>query len=124
MEPITQTPPSPDKCPNCGYRLRENNDIFEYRGTKIDIRNQNIQIDEKIVWLTKGEFSVIFTLFQVAGRMVTREEIAANLYPEGWEKLELGRVIDVHISNARKKLRECQSLIEIVGIRARGYILQ
>lgn len=70
------------------------------------------------VILTELEFQILELLMRSAGRVVSRDEIAAALYQR--ETTPYERSLDVHVSHLRKKIeREGKSLIQTV--RGAGY---
>jgi len=72
------------------------------------------------VALTSTEFDVLEFLMASAGRVVSRDELAAMLYQR--EATPYERSLDVHISHLRKKL-ESDNRIVIRTIRGVGYLL-
>ena len=68
--------------------------------------------------LTKNEFNVFYELFKAKGKKVPREEI----YREAFNKQLNVRNIDVHVFNARKKLKDIG--VSILTIRGFGYKLK
>ena len=70
------------------------------------------------VELTSMEFDLLELLMRSAGRVVSREEIAAVLFER--EATPYDRFLDVHISHLRKKLEGGRSLIRT--IRGVGYV--
>jgi two-component system response regulator CpxR len=75
-------------------------------------RGENIE-------LTSVEFSILELLMRSAGRIVSRDEIAAALYQR--EATPYERSLDVHISHLRKKLED-DGHIYIRTVRGSGYI--
>ena len=71
--------------------------------------------------LTAIEFDLLAALLRAAGRVVTREEIARNVF--GRKFLSYDRSIDMHVSNLRKKLgRHADGVERIKTVRGVGYI--
>lgn len=75
--------------------------------------------DEDIT-LTVIEFQILELLMRAAGRIVTRDEIAAALYQR--ESTPYERSIDVHMSHLRKKI-ETDDVPLIRTVRGVGYIM-
>jgi len=67
--------------------------------------------------MTSFEFDILNILMRMAGRVVSRDELAAILYHR--EATPYERSIDVHISHLRKKLETGSMLIRTV--RGIGY---
>lgn len=64
------------------------------------------------------EFDILNILMRMAGRVVSRDELAGMLYHR--EATPYERSIDVHISHLRKKL-ETKGAIVIRTVRGIGY---
>ena len=71
------------------------------------------------VSLTSLEFDILDVLIRSAGRIVSRDELAAVLYNR--ESTPYERAIDVHISHLRKKL-DSKGEAVIRSIRGVGYL--
>jgi|SRR6185437_8805379 len=69
--------------------------------------------------LTAVEFNLLEALLREAGHVVTREQLTETVL--GRKLGPLDRVIDVHISNLRKKLGPCADE-RIKAVRGSGYI--
>jgi two-component system, OmpR family, response regulator CpxR len=71
------------------------------------------------VELTSIEFDILDFLVRSAGRVVSRNELAAVLYQR--ESTPYERTLDVHISHLRKKL-ELSARVQIRTVRSVGYL--
>ncbi|PYR01142.1 MAG: DNA-binding response regulator, partial [Acidobacteria bacterium] len=69
--------------------------------------------------LTSIEFDILDLLMRSAGRIVSRDEIAAILYQR--ETTPYERSVDVHVSHLRKKLERPHQPV-IRTIRGAGYL--
>jgi two-component system response regulator CpxR len=69
--------------------------------------------------LTTFEFEILATLMRLAGRVVSRDEIAAILYNR--ESSPFERTIDMHVSHLRKKI-ESDGRVRIRTVRSTGYV--
>jgi DNA-binding response OmpR family regulator len=73
--------------------------------------------------LNEGEFKVLRLLAQRPDDVVSKEEILGTLYGE--EKPEATKIVEVYISNIRRKLREVTCGGELIAnARGRGWILK
>ena len=70
--------------------------------------------------LTNVEFALLDALLRDAGRVVTREHLTETVL--GRELGPFDRVIDVHISNLRKKLGRACTEERIKAVRGSGYM--
>ena len=80
-----------------------------------EVRMGGTQID-----LTSVEFAFLETLLRDAGRVVTREQLTETVL--GRKLGPFDRVIDVHISNLRKKLSRVHGEERIKAVRGSGYV--
>lgn len=72
--------------------------------------------------LTTAEFDVLLALLRAAGQVVSREQLAKEVFER--KLLRLDRTIDMHISNLRKKLgTDADGNERIVTVRGAGYLL-
>jgi two-component system response regulator CpxR len=74
--------------------------------------------DEPIA-LTSIEFDILDLLMRSAGRIVSRDQIAAILYQR--EATPYERSVDVHVSHLRKKLEQSERAL-IRTVRGVGYM--
>jgi DNA-binding response OmpR family regulator len=80
-----------------------------------EVRMDGVQID-----LTSVEFSLLESLLRDAGHVVTREHLTETVL--GRKLGPFDRVIDVHISNLRKKLGRTHGEERIKAVRGSGYV--
>jgi DNA-binding response OmpR family regulator len=85
----------------------------------LDPASQEVWIQGRMVALTSVEFALLEMLMQRAGQIVSREEITETIL--GRKLGPFDRVIDVHVSNIRKKLGT--NVERIKAIRGSGYML-
>jgi two-component system OmpR family response regulator len=93
------------------------NPIIELGEIQIDTARQIVTKDRQEVCLTPREYSLVELLALHRGRLVTRNTIYDHLFDE--EDDSLSNLVDVHISNVRKKLGKDF----IITRRGRGYII-
>lgn len=70
--------------------------------------------------LTSVEFTLLETLARDAGKVLTREHLTETVL--GRKLAAFDRVIDVHVSNLRKKLGSTQEGERIKAVRGSGYL--
>jgi DNA-binding response OmpR family regulator len=94
-------------------------------GTDVTIGDIRINVMTREVWsagspveLTEMEFDLLKMLMRSAGRVVSRDEIALAFFERAATPYD--RILDVHISNLRKKLEGSRGLIRTV--RGVGYV--
>ena len=94
--------------------------VAEAGGVRIDSQTREAWLAGQIVDLTAIEFDILDFLVRAAGRVVSRNELAAVLYQR--ESTPYERSLDVHISHLRKKL-ERGDRVQIRTVRGVGYFL-
>ncbi len=84
-----------------------------------DRTGRKLLIDGADIPLTQRELAVFECLFERAGQIVSKTQIADHLYGVGAEVEE--RVIEVYVSRLRKKLNTAE--IQIKAARGLGYMM-
>ncbi|OYQ80497.1 DNA-binding response regulator [Ignatzschineria sp. F8392] len=84
----------------------ENSDrvILEAHGLILNSAQYRATYNEQPINLTTTEFSVLYYMVQRKGETVSREELSRNVLGKRHQSFD--RVIDMHLSNIRKKLPE------------------
>ena len=94
--------------------------VIEYGDVRLNVQTHEVQCGGVSVDVTDSEFAILESLMRAAGRVVTRDELAAVLYQRDATPYE--RSVDVHVSHLRKKLdRASRTMIRTV--RGSGYIM-
>jgi DNA-binding response OmpR family regulator len=89
---------------------------------RLDSTAREAWINQVQLDLTSVEFSLLETLLHHAGHVVTREHLTEVVL--GRKLGSFDRVIDVHISNVRRKLTQAADAGErIKAVRGSGYLL-
>lgn len=93
----------------------------------VDMERHTITVNGSIVKMSSKEFSILSTLAQASGRVISRAKLLEIVwgYAESDSKAVFGRTVDQHISRCRRALRKhgAQGAIETVtnaGYRIRG----
>jgi DNA-binding response OmpR family regulator len=87
---------------------------------RIDPAARDAWMDSIPLELTSVEFTLMETLLRDAGHVVTREQLTETVL--GRKLGAFDRVIDVHISNLRKKLGRAHGEERIKAVRGSGYM--
>ncbi len=82
---------------------------------------QTISVDGKDIDLSRMEYRVLEYLMHHTARLVSSRELLEHLYDFTWE--HHSNVIEAHISNLRRKLRNATDKTVVENLRARGYRL-
>ena len=80
------------------------NENLSYKGLELNVETKRAYVDGIDISLTKKEFEVLCMLMKRPGRVYSREEILARVWPDDVNVLE--RSIDVNMARLRKKLGE------------------
>ncbi len=87
---------------------------------QLDPAAREVRMDGLPIDLTSVEFALLETLLRDAGHVVTREQLTETVL--GRKLGPFDRVIDVHISNLRKKLNRAHGEERIKAVRGSGYV--
>jgi two-component system response regulator CpxR len=87
---------------------------------RLDPAAREVRLRDALLALTSVEFTLLEMLLQHAGRVVTREQLTETVL--GHKLGPFDRVIDVHVSNVRKKLGSSHGGERIKSVRGSGYL--
>jgi two-component system response regulator CpxR len=94
--------------------------LLVVRDITLDAGAREASINGHQLDLTSVEFSLLETLMRNAGRVVTRDHLTETVL--GRKLGPFDRVIDVHVSNLRKKLGDASAGERIKAVRGAGYL--
>ena len=95
--------------------------VLSYGGLIVDPEKRKVTLDGQRVELTHHEFNLLHALIAAPGRVFTRDELLAYLYPKQ-ETVVIDRVVDVHIGKIRQKIEgDPSNPIFILTVRGSGY---
>jgi two-component system response regulator CpxR len=97
-----------------------NSSIVIVDSVRLEPSALKVWIDETEVSVTSLEFSLLETFMRNAGQVMTREDLTERVL--GRKLGPFDRVIDVHVSNLRKKLGRFSSEELIKAVRGMGYL--
>lgn len=92
-----------------------------FRNTLCDTLNHTVTINEKLVEFQGKEFELLVYLIQQKNRIVTKEQIFDRIW--GFDSNTSYTVVEVYMSNLRKKLKANDSEVFIKTLRNVGYLL-
>lgn len=90
---------------------------IRYRDLVLDPETHRVTLSNKEVRLTAMEFTLLETLLEKVGRVLSRDRLEQALY--GWNDGIESNAIEVHIHNLRRKLKG----IPIRTVRGVGYLI-
>ena len=104
------------------YDYKVNNEIIKVGDFILRIDDQSLIKGKQHIELTKNEFRILRTLFEAAGRLVSRDELMQKL----WETNEFidDNTLTVNIARLRKKLEDVGIYDFIITKKGQGYIIK
>ena len=87
---------------------------------KINIESRELFVEGELVSLTQIEFDILLFLADNAGRVVSRDQILEGAWKD--EVFVINRVVDVHLTSLRRKIKSAAKLIHTV--RGVGYRME
>jgi DNA-binding response OmpR family regulator len=95
--------------------------LLSYRDLVLDPEKQKVTLHGQRIELTHHEFKLLHALMAAPGRVFSRDELLAYLYPNR-EAVVIDRVVDVHIGKVRQKLeKDPTNPAFILTVRGSGY---
>jgi DNA-binding response OmpR family regulator len=95
--------------------------VLSHEGLVLDLEKRKVTLNGHAVLLTPHEFNLLQTLMSAPGKVFTRDELLASLYPRE-EVIVIDRVIDVHIGKLRQKIeKDPSNPTYVLTVRGVGY---
>jgi two-component system response regulator CpxR len=94
--------------------------IVTVDNVRLEPSSLKVWVDETEVSVTSLEFILLEFFMRNAGQVMTREDLSERVL--GRKPGPFDRVIDVHVSNLRKKLGHVSSEEHIKAVRGMGYL--
>lgn len=92
---------------------------IEYPPFQLDLSRRELLIDETLIKLTAFEYTIMETLMRNAGKVVSKDNLMLQLYPDS--ELKESHTIDVLMGRVRKKLQQVYDKEVITTVRGHGY---
>ncbi|BDH46246.1 two-component system response regulator PhoP [Salmonella enterica subsp. enterica serovar Choleraesuis] len=86
---------------------------------KIDLSRRELVVNENLIRLTAFEYTIIETLIRNAGKVVSKDALMLQLYPDA--ELRESHTIDVLMGRLRKKIQSEYPEEVITTVRGQGY---
>jgi DNA-binding response OmpR family regulator len=94
--------------------------LLRFENLTIDVEGHSVRLDDEEISLTSTEFRLIQMLSSAPGRLFTRTQLLEHVW--GMNYYGDDHVVDVHIANARRKLKEDPSTPRFIEtVRGAGY---
>jgi DNA-binding response OmpR family regulator len=95
--------------------------VLSHGGLVLNPEKQKVTLHGQRIELTHHEFRLLHALMAAPGRVFSREELLASLYPNR-EAVVIDRVVDVHIGKIRQKLeKDPTNPSFVLTVRGSGY---
>jgi DNA-binding response OmpR family regulator len=95
--------------------------VLSMEGLVLDQEKRKVTLEGNRVVLTSHEFNLLQALMSSPGKVFTRHELLAHIYPRR-EAIVIDRVVDVHIGKLRQKIEKDPSSPKyILTVRGVGY---
>jgi DNA-binding response OmpR family regulator len=95
-------------------------DLKQYEGITLDLAGHRVIVDDTEVEITALEFDLLAALASAPGRVFTRAQLLERVW--GWDYFGTERVVDVHVGNLRKLIRDDAADPRFIGtVRGVGY---
>lgn len=111
------------RCPCCGYNY--SGEILVQFGLRFEIQPTGVLVysaaTDVLYALTPVESAVLCEIARYRGRPVSKQALYDSLYPKAVPE---PKIIDVHVSKLRSKMRVTLMPAEIVTVWGRGYRLE
>ena len=104
-----------------GHAWQSPIEMVESNGVRVSAEKRQAWVGDTTLPLTPIEFDILDLLVRAAGRVVSRDQIAAVLYQREASPFERG--VDMHVSHLRKKL-QVLGRDPIKTIRGSGYLFE
>ncbi|CAN5745400.1 response regulator transcription factor [soil metagenome] len=92
-----------------------------FEDLSVDARTREVTRAGTPIVLTPTEFDLLLLLVESQGKTLSREEISKKLWDVN--DISLSNIVDVHISNLRKKIDDGHATKRISTVRGLGYRL-
>ena len=86
---------------------------------QIDLSRRELTVNENPIKLTAFEYTIIETLIRNAGKVVSKDSLMLQLYPDA--ELRESHTVDVLMGRLRKKLQAEHPEDVITTVRGQGY---
>ncbi len=102
--------------------VADDQEVLRSVGLTVDLSRREVTVDERPTDLTALEFDLLAALASAPGRVFTRRQLIERVW--GWDFFGEERIVDVHIRNLRKALRDPADEPRFIGtVRGVGYKL-
>jgi DNA-binding response OmpR family regulator len=107
-----------------GLKLADTPRIWKIGGLEVDEYAHTVKREDTVIALTAKERQILVLLVRNANRVVSRETLAHDVWPDMNRATPLDNVIDVHLANLRRKLEDGQTGRLIQTIRGVGFLFR
>jgi DNA-binding response OmpR family regulator len=102
-------------------RNKNTNEIISYMNIRIDTKSYCVYKDNELIELTPLEYSILLTLFNHIGQVLTREQLLSNIWDAN-ESFVNDNTLTVYIKRLREKIEcDANNPLIIKTVRGIGY---
>ena len=96
--------------------------VLEMGCIRLNLAEQTVSVEGQLVDLSRTEFRILEYLIHHPRTVISKPELTEHLYDCTWE--HHSNVIEAHVSNLRRKLRNATDSAVLETLRGRGYRLR
>jgi two-component system response regulator PhoP len=96
--------------------------VLRVEELSLDITSQVVELGGRRLDLSPTEYRILEYLMHHPRKVVSKRELLEHMYDFSWE--HHSNVIEAHVSNLRRKLREAGGCQTVENLRGRGYKLR
>ncbi|HEX4046967.1 MAG TPA: response regulator transcription factor [Elusimicrobiota bacterium] len=98
-----------------GTRPSAPNGTVRVGGVEIDLERHEVRVNGRVASLSPGEFSLLKTLVEADGKVLSREQLAAGLGGDGADSEPDPRAVDQNVARLRGKLEPERGVVATVS---------
>ncbi|MCG8348663.1 MAG: response regulator transcription factor [Chloroflexales bacterium] len=88
--------------------------VLHFGSVQLDTASRTLRVDDKLIGITGTEYNILLALMENANYTFTREELLERGMGYGYEGM--GRALDTHIKNLRRKLGNPAFIETVYGV--------
>jgi two-component system response regulator PhoP len=95
--------------------------LLRLGSVELDVVEQSVKSEGSAIELSPTEYRILEYMMHRPRAVVSKQELLEHLYDFTWQ--HHSNVIEVHVSNLRRKLRPAEETVSLEALRGRGYRL-
>ena len=98
-------------------KIKDNDDLYEVEGLKIDFKGRNVYIDGEKIYLTPKLYDLLAYFVKNKNEALSRKTLLLDVW--GFESYGDDRTVDTHVKTLRSLMKDYRKYI--VTVRGMGY---